>query len=83
MVPKIFGPGEFDKDFETILQLMPVDTNEQRDAKEYMEGIAQEYLTSTANPEEIKKLIVFLNEKDRRRNTNWRELFPWLEKYVV
>lgn len=83
MIPKIFGPGEFDKDFENILQLMPVDTNEQRNAKEYMEGIAHEYLSSVPNTEEIQKLIIFLNEKDRRRNTNWRELFPWLEKYVV
>ena len=30
---------------------------------------------------EIKKLIFFLDEKDRRRNTNWENLFPWLIKY--
>lgn len=78
-VPKIFGPGEFDKDFEKIIQLMA----DSGVALEYMKGIQHEYLTSTSNPEEIKKLIIFLNEKDRRRNTNWRELFPWLEKYVV
>lgn len=78
-VPKIFGPGEFDKDFEKIIQLM----SDSGVALEYMRGIQHEYLNSTADPVEIKKLIVFLNEKDRRRNTNWRELFPWLEKYVV
>jgi len=78
-VPKIFGPGEFDKDFEKIIQLM----SDSGVALEYMQGIQHEYLHSTADPAEIKKLIVFLNEKDRRRNTNWRELFPWLEKYVV
>jgi sulfatase maturation enzyme AslB (radical SAM superfamily) len=78
-IPKIFGPGEFDKDFEKIIQLM----ENSGVALEYMRGIQHEYLHSTADPTEIKKLIVFLNEKDRRRNTNWRELFPWLEKYVV
>ena len=79
LVPKIFGPGEFDKDFEKIIQLM----SNSGEALEYMKGIQNEYLQSTANALEIKKLIVFLNEKDRRRNTSWRELFPWLEKYVV
>ena len=79
LVPKIFGPGEFDKDFETIVQLM----KDLGPSAEYIKGIQHEYLHSTSNNEEIRNLIIFLNEKDRRRNTNWRELFPWLKKYVV
>ena len=28
---------------------------------------------------EIHKLHVLLDEYDRRRNTNWREIFPYLD----
>ena len=31
--------------------------------------------------DEIKKLIVYLDEKDRRRGTNWETVFPWLKEY--
>ena len=29
---------------------------------------------------ELLKLKTFLNETDRRRRTNWAEVFPWLVK---
>ena len=30
------------------------------------------------NQLELKKLLVYLTELDRRRVTNWRKTFPWL-----
>ena len=51
-----------------------------------MSGIFSQMLNSLPDYDEIKKLIIFLNEKDRRRNTDWEVLFPWLteyKKYVV
>jgi organic radical activating enzyme len=84
--PNIFGRGVFDKDFEHVLHLMPNSTEDEKRAYQYMSGIANEIESSLINKSEINKLFVFLNEKDRRRNTNWRTLFPWLtefENYVV
>jgi hypothetical protein len=83
MRPNIFGTGVFDKDFELVLQLMPTDTEDDRRAYEYMSGIANEIKQSKINQIEIDNLMVFLNEKDRRRQTNWRTTFPWLKEYVV
>jgi hypothetical protein len=83
MRPNIFGAGVFDKDFKTVLQLMPRDSEDDRRAYEYMLGIANEIEMAEINQIEIDNLIVFLNEKDRRRQTNWRTTFPWLTKYVV
>jgi hypothetical protein len=48
-----------------------------------MEGIVATIQNSVYNKEETVKLLTYLDELDRRRNTNWRELFPWLEKYNV
>lgn len=72
---------EFVKDAEKILSLMPQQSDEDFQAYNYMFGILQQILNAKKDNNEIKKLITFLNEKDRRRNTNWRELFPWLIKY--
>jgi len=83
MRPNILGKGVFDKDFDQILKLMPTATDNDQRAIQYMQGIANEIESRDVNVVEVKNLFVFLDEKDRRRGTNWRELFPWLEKYVV
>jgi organic radical activating enzyme len=82
----IFARHVFEKDAEKILALMPVDNNEDQVAYNYMKGILTQICSPEENQEEIIKLITFLDEKDRRRNTNWETLFPWLteyRKYVV
>jgi replication-associated recombination protein RarA len=58
---------------------MPENTHQEQQAKKYMTGIWLEIQASNRNEEEIQKLIVFLDEIDRRRRTNWRNLFPWIE----
>lgn len=78
---EIFGNTEFRSDSTQILNLMANSTDEDKNAYEYMKGIFEQMLSAEQNNSEIKNLIIFLNEKDRRRNTNWRELFPWLIKY--
>ena len=83
MRPNILGKGVFDKDFDRILKLMPTATDDDRRAVKYMQGIGNEIESRTINIDEVKKLFVFLDEKDRRRGTNWRTVFPWLENYVV
>jgi organic radical activating enzyme len=86
LMPDIFGDAEFSQDAEIILQLMSTKTEEDRNAVEYMKGIFSQILSAKLNRQEIAKLIVYLDEKDRRRGTNWETLFPWLigyRKYVV
>jgi organic radical activating enzyme len=81
--PNIFGRGVFDKDFASVLNSMTGTSSDEITAYKYMQGIADEIETHDMNTVEVNKLFVFLNEKDRRRNTNWRTTFPWLEKYVL
>lgn len=73
MMPHIFGNTVFKEDFDKILDLMP-----DSESKQYMIGIANRINQSAPDWTEIKKLHVFLNEKDRRRNTDWKKTFPWL-----
>lgn len=81
MIADIFGNQEFAESAEKILKLMPSNTQEEQVAVDYMKGIFLKILTDEINVQEIAKLIVYLDEKDRRRNTNWETLFPWLIKY--
>ena len=73
----IFG-DIFAEDFDRILDLKPERTPEEISSKNYMAGIAKQSKHNKPNVLEIDKLFNFLNTMDFRRNTNWRELFPWL-----
>jgi organic radical activating enzyme len=78
--PNIFGTAFFDKCFENILQCMPENSDEQKIAKQYMEGIQKEINLHTRDQEKINQLGILLDEIDRRRNLDWKQTFPWLEK---
>lgn len=81
MHPMILGAEEFVEDFKNILNLMEIDTWRGDHAKTHMQGVIADIQNSVYNKEETLKLITYLDELDRRRNTKWRELFPWLIKY--
>lgn len=80
MDPAIFGAGVFDQDFKHILEIMRVNTLAEQSAKEHMSGIFKQIENTPRNLELVNGLIDYLTEIDRRRNTNWRELFPWLDR---
>jgi len=80
--PNIFGPGVFNNDFKQILSLMDNTNDQEQTAISYMTSIANDIEIKEKNSVELKKLLVFLNEKDRRRGTNWQKTFPWLEKHL-
>ena len=44
----------------------------------YVNAIFSEILNSPAQLEKIKELKSFLSDIDRKRNTNWHSIFPWL-----
>lgn len=73
----IFG-DVFSEDFDRALALKPGHTAEQQASRQYLAGIARQAASQTPNVAMITKLYNFLNEMDRRRNTSWRETFPWL-----
>lgn len=78
--PNIFAYDFWAKDFERIYQAMPTDTNEQREAIPRMQGLESYLKTFNAhNWSEIKKLHVLLDELDRRRGSDWRKTFPYLD----
>jgi organic radical activating enzyme len=68
----------FSQDFEEALKLKSDSTPEQKSSKQYLVGIAKQSASQGPNVEKIKNLFCFLNEIDRRRGTNWPEVFPWL-----
>ena len=78
--PMVFGKDQFDQDFEEILSIMQEDTEVQREQKKHMQGIAQSISKSTRQPQKILHLKSYLDELDRRRHTEWRHLFPWLDQ---
>jgi hypothetical protein len=80
MDPAIFGAGVFDRDFEKICQLMPNHNQYDQATVDHMRGIGQQIAASPRNPAMIHGLIDYLDEIDRRRCTNWRDLFPWLDQ---
>lgn len=77
MNPDIFG-NFFDEIFQQVLEIMPTDTWQQKEAHKYMSGVRLQIGSATPDSAELKKLHTYLTELDRRRNTNWRTTFPWL-----
>ena len=89
--PKFFNPDIFDKelfddDFKIIDSLMLGDSEFNLNIKKYMQGIHRQILNSSPNVKEIINLKNFLENIDKRRNTDYTVLFPWLaeefRKYV-
>jgi hypothetical protein len=78
MNPDILDRDFFDPYFAQVLEAMPADTWQQQQARTYMQGVRQQIAAAEKNPAEINKLRTYLDELDRRRNTNWRKTFPWL-----
>jgi hypothetical protein len=78
MVPDIFGPGVFEQDFERLLAAMRERNPSEVSAKEHMRGIIKQIIAGPQNSDRIADLKVYLTELDRRRGTDWTQLFPWL-----
>jgi pyruvate-formate lyase-activating enzyme len=73
----IFG-DLFVDDFDRALRVMPSDTPEQQQVRNYLKGIQSQSANRGVNRSEVLKLHTFLNEMDRRRGTDWAKTFPWL-----
>ena len=80
MVPDIFGAGVFEEDFKRILAVMPNESDKEKSAREHMQGIMSQITAGPRDPVMIEELKIYLTEMDRRRGTDWRVLFPWLDQ---
>ena len=77
MKSEIFGQGFFTKDIEKILNLMPENNEEEIIVKEYTKGIFKVIDGFDKNEFHIKNFMTYIKEKDRRRNTDYKLVFPW------
>jgi hypothetical protein len=77
--PDIFDYSLWADDFDRIFATMRNNTAEDKETILRMVGL-QKRLQDTCkqDSDNISKLHAYLDELDRRRNTNWRNLFPYL-----
>jgi hypothetical protein len=80
--PGAFGAGYFDNDFQQILDCMPGNTDIDIKNKGYMMGLLKSLSSHSADINQQRTLGLYLDEIDRRRNLNWRDVFPWLNKHL-
>jgi MoaA/NifB/PqqE/SkfB family radical SAM enzyme len=78
--PQTFAYSMWENDFKNIYRAMPTRTVHQLEAIPRMQGLEKQLqLVKTHNYKDIDKLHTLLDELDRRRNTNWRSIFPYLD----
>jgi organic radical activating enzyme len=78
--PQTFSYSMWENDFKNIYKAMPTSTVHQLEAIPRMQGMEKQLqLRTEHNYKDIRKLHILLDELDRRRNTNWRLLFPYLD----
>ena len=77
--PKHFAYHLWHDSFERIIELMPRRTVHQQEAIPRMIGMQRQLQQHQVHDHaRIHQLHVYLDELDRRRGTDWRQLFPYL-----
>lgn len=75
MNPEILG--HYSKPFwEKLINVFP----KLDDSKQYLIGFMNQCVNHPIDPVRLKMLRNYLDRIDKRRNTNWRELYPWLNE---
>lgn len=80
--PGIFGGTFWKDDFDQILDLMPTETEHQKQSKTYMQGIRSQVLACIPDMAELENFQIYLDEIDHRRGTNWRAVYPYLNERI-
>lgn len=80
--PQTFAYSNWEAVFDRILDAMPKKTVHQLEAVPRMQGLQKQLqAVKETNIQDVKKLHIYLDELDRRRNTNWRKIYPYLSVY--
>ena len=80
MRPDIFDPDVFEEPMRQILSKIGTEQDYDIGLKKYMEGIAKQISADGADLTQLNHLKIYLEEIDKRRNTDYTVLFPWLVK---
>jgi hypothetical protein len=81
--PEVFGPEFFKKDFQKIIDAMPVVTEVEKQSQQHMIGLANRLICSTSQPHKIQNLLSYLSQIDQRRDTDWRKIYTWLDQFQL
>jgi len=76
----VLGHDIFSKEISEILDIMPETNDEEILTKKYMDSILSKLVGTKPDPRRMKDLKAFLDEKDRRRGTDWKQVFPWVQE---
>lgn len=81
--PEFFDYKIFEDDLKKTFDMIPSDSWDNCKSRDILSGLIAKIKNNSTN-NEIKKqeLIRYLNEVDRRRNLDWRKVFPWLAKEI-
>lgn len=74
----IFPIGFFDEDFDRMITVAPSEHLKQK-----LKGYRDTINNQPYCPELVKELKIQLDDIDRRRNLNWKPLFPWLDEFII
>ena len=78
--PENYSYDFWESDFDRIFKAMSSETVHQQEVIPRMQGLQKQLQQTTQhNRQQIDQLKIYLDEIDRRRNTNWRDLFSYLD----
>ena len=77
--PKIYGYNFWKDDFQKIIKVMPNDTEMDKKIKDFFKGSFNSIIEKDPQEKLIKNFKFYLDQLDKRRNTNWRKIFPYLD----
>ena len=78
----MLGSEFFQEDFDKILKMHPQESEDDRQAYQNILGLIQTIKTNNPSPKKIKEFIEVYDELDRRRNTDWRSVYPHIAHEV-
>ena len=77
--PNIYGYDFWKQDIKNILNAMPTDSEVDQLTKESLKGAFDSISNVKTKKKIIKTFKFYLDQLDRRRNTNWRSVYPYLD----
>lgn len=79
--PEIFGAGYFNDDLDRAISLMDQSDKWGTENTAYMLGITHRLNQAKNDTKKQLYLKLYLDEIDRRRQTDWKRTFPWLHQH--
>ena len=79
MHPQIYGGKFWKEDFQNALNLMPDNDKNDQTLKAYWYGMWKSIKDLDLDRDQIDKGKFYLDTLDKRRNLNWRKVYPYLD----